>query len=142
MFSGSYAHSVDSKGRIVIPAKFRSRLGEKFVITKGLNGCLWVFPERAWSDFKQKLTPKSLLDSRGLALERYFLGAAIECVPDAQGRVAIPQILLEHADIKGDIYIVGLTDRLEIWSKSAWDEFNAKLTDEVIRQLGMETNDN
>jgi len=138
MFSGSYAHSVDNKGRLVIPARFRNRLGEKFVITRGLNGCLWVFPERAWSDFKGKLTPKSLLDSRALALERFFLGAAMECSPDAQGRVAIPQFLLEHAGIVDDIYIVGVTDRLEVWSKERWDGFNAGLTDEVIREMGKE----
>ena len=138
MFSGSYAHSVDSKGRIVIPAKFRSKLGEKFVITKGLNGCLWVFPERVWPDFRQKLNPKSILNSQGLALERYFLGAAVECAPDTQGRVPIPRMLLDHAGIKDEICIVGVTDRLEIWSRQAWDEFNAKLTDEVIRQLGEE----
>ncbi len=138
MFSGSFAHSVDSKGRIVIPAKFRGKLGETFVVTKGLNGCLWIFPEKVWPSFLKKCTPKSILNSRNLALERYFIGAATECAADVQGRVQIPQILLNHAGIRDEIYIVGLTDRLEIWAKDKWDSFNAELTDEMIRQLGDE----
>jgi MraZ protein len=105
-----------------------------------LNGCLWVFPERTWPQIQQKLTPKSLLDARGLKLERYFLGAASECVPDKQGRVAIPQMLLDHAQIKpGDeTWIIGLTDKVEIWNKSAWDAFNATLTEDVLAELGAE----
>ena len=140
MFSGAYEHSVDDKGRTVIPARFRQKLGEKFVITRGLNGCLWIFSERTWPQIQQKLTPKSLLDQRGVKLERYFLGAACECVPDKQGRVAIPQMLMDHAKIKnGDaVWAIGLTDKVEIWSKSLWDEFNAGLTDEVIAELGMD----
>ena len=140
MFSGAYEHSVDDKGRTVIPARFRQKLGERFVITRGLHGCLWIFSELAWPKVQQKLTPKSLLDERGVKLERYFLGAAGECVPDKQGRVSIPQMLLTHAGIKsGDsIWIVGLSDKIEVWSKTRWDEFNAGLTDKVIADLGRE----
>jgi len=140
MFSGAYEHSVDDKGRTVIPARFRQKLGEKFVMTRGLHGCLWVFSERSWPEIQQKLTPKGLLDERGLKLERYFLGAACECVPDRQGRVAIPQILMAHAGIKTnqDVWVVGLTDKVEIWDKLRWDEFNAGLTDEIIAELGKE----
>lgn len=138
MFSGAYEHSVDEKGRTVIPAKFRSKLGSSFVITRGLHGCLWVFAESTWPDFQRKLVPKSFLDVSGIKLERYFLGAACLCVPDKQGRVALPQILLDHAGIKSgdDIWFVGLTDRIEIWSKSGWDRFNASLTEEEIERLG------
>jgi MraZ protein len=140
LFSGSYEHSVDDKGRTVIPARFRQKLGEKFVMTRGLHGCLWIFPERTWADVQQKLTPKSLLDERGVKLERYFLGAACECVPDKQGRVAIPQMLMAHSNIKSssDVWVVGLTDKVEVWSKSRWDEFNSSLTDDVIAELGRE----
>jgi MraZ protein len=123
-----------------MPARFRAKLGEKFVMTRGLHGCLWVFPERAWPQIQQKLTPKSLLDDRGVKLERYFLGAACECTPDKQGRIAIPQMLMNHAKIEtGDsIWVVGLTDKIEVWSKTRWDEFNASLTDEIIAELGKE----
>jgi MraZ protein len=121
-----------------MPARFRQKLGERFVMTRGLHGCLWVFPERTWSQVQHKLTPKSFLDERGVKLERYFLGTATECVPDKQGRVAISPILMSHAGIKnGDtVLVVGLTDKVEIWSKSRWDEFNASLTDAVIAELG------
>lgn len=107
-------------------------------MTRGMHGCLWVFSERHWPQIQQKLTPKSLLDVKGLKLERYFLGAACECTPDKQGRVAIPQMLLEHAGIKpgDDIWLVGLTDKVEIWSKEGWDRFNASLTEEEIERLG------
>ncbi len=140
MFSGAYEHSVDDKGRTVIPARFRAKLGEKFFMTRGLNGCLWVFSERVWPQVQQRLTPKSFLDTRGIKLERYFLGAASECVPDKQGRVQIPAILMEHANIKeGDsVWTVGLTDKLEIWSKDRWDQYNANLESEIIADLDMD----
>ena len=128
----------------MIPAKFRAELGEKFVLTKGLNGCLWIFSERAWPDVQQKLIPKSFLDERGIMLERYFLGSAVECAPDRQGRVAIPAHLLAHAGIEmeSDIWIVGLSDKIEIWSKSRWENLNAGLTDDVLARLAAEGEQN
>jgi MraZ protein len=138
MFSGAYEHSVDDKGRTVIPARFRAKLGESFVITRCLHGCLWVFPERAWPDIQTQLQPKTLLDSKGVMLERYFVGSAVDCIPDKPGRVAIPPLLLKHAEIEGEVLIMGLSDKLEIWSKKKWDEFNEKLTDDVIAELGKE----
>lgn len=140
MFSGAYEHSVDSKGRTVVPAKFRAKLGEKFILTKGLNGCLWIFSERAWPDVQQKLIPKSFLDQAGIMLERFFLGSAVECAPDRQGRVAIPPQLLSHAGIEAesDIWIVGLSDKIEIWSKERWEQLNAGLTDDILSRLASE----
>ena len=140
MFSGAYEHSIDDKGRTVIPARFRQQLGERFVITKGLHGCLWIFSEADWPQLQRSLTPKSILDERGLKLERYFLAAACECGPDRQGRVALPQMLMSHAGIKpGDsVWIIGLNDKVEIWSKPRWDEFNASLSSDVIAELGRE----
>ncbi len=137
MFSGAYEHSIDDKGRTVVPAKFRAKLGEKFILTKGLNGCLWIFSERAWPDVQQKLIPKSFLDQRGIMLERFFVGSAVECSPDRQGRVAIPTHLMSYADIATDsgIWLVGLSDKIEIWSKNRWEELNAGLTDDVLAQL-------
>mgnify|MGYP001444571543 FL=1 len=140
MFSGAYEHSVDNKGRTVIPAKFRAKLGEKFILTKGLNGRLWIFSERVWPEVQQKLIPKSFFDQRGIMLERFFVGSAVECTPDRQGRIPIPAQLLAHAGIEmeGDIWIIGLSDKVEIWSKSRWEELNAGLTDEVLTQLALE----
>ena len=140
MFSGAYEHTVDDKCRMVIPARLRQKLGDKFVITRGLHGCLWIFSDRAWPQVQEALTPKSLWDERGLKLERFFLGAAAECVPDKQGRIAMPAMLTEHAGVKpGDtVWMIGLNDKIEVWEKSRWDNFNAGLTDSIIAELGRE----
>ncbi|MCX8053098.1 MAG: division/cell wall cluster transcriptional repressor MraZ [Armatimonadetes bacterium] len=138
MFSGAYEHTVDDKCRLVIPARLRHRLGDKFVITRGLHGCLWIFSQDTWPNVQEALVPKSLWDERGLKLERFFLGAAMECVPDKQGRVPIPPMLSQHAGIKpGDtVWMIGLTGKIEVWEKSRWDQFSAELTDSVIAELG------
>ncbi len=140
MFSGAYEHTVDDKGRTVIPARLRQKLGDKFYITRGLHGCLWIFSQATWPRVQETLTPKSLWDERALKLERFFLGAAAECSPDRQGRIAIPPMLMQHAGIKpGDnVWLIGLTDKIEVWEKSRWDAFNKSLTDDVIAELGME----
>ena len=136
MFSGAYSHTVDNKGRTVIPAKFRSKLGERLYITRGMHGCLWLFSEDEWREFQKMLAPKSLLDSKGLKLERFFVGSAVECTPDGQGRIFIPQNLRDYAGVVGDIWVVGLGNKVEIWSSARWGEFNNSLTDEVIEELG------
>lgn len=140
MFSGAYEHTVDDKCRTVIPARLRQKLGDKFVITRGLHGCLWIFSQSAWPRIQETLTPKSLWDERGLMLERFFLGAAAECVPDKQGRIAIPPMLMEHAGIRpgASIWLIGLNEKIEIWEKSRWNDFNAGLTDTIIAELGRE----
>jgi len=134
LFSGAYEHTIDDKCRTVIPARIRNRLGESFVITRGLHGCLWIFPAARWSEVQQSLTPKSLLDVQSIKLERYFLGAATESETDRQGRFTIPLMLMDHANIKpGDsIWIVGLTEKVEIWGKTAWEEFNSAMGNELL----------
>lgn len=136
MFSGAYSHSVDNKGRTVIPSRFRAKLGERFYVTRGMHGCLWVFADDEWRDFQKMMSPKSYLDSRGIKLERFFVGSAVECIPDGQGRIALPLNLRDYAGIEDDIWVVGLGAKVEIWSVRKWDEFNAALTDEVIEGLG------
>ena len=136
MFSGAYSHTVDSKGRTVMPSKFRAKLGERFYITRGMNGCLWVFAEDEWREFQKIMTPKFPLDGNGLKLERFFVGAAVESTPDPQGRIFIPHNLREYACITDDIWVVGLSDKVEIWSSTRWNEFNSSCTDEVIEHLG------
>jgi MraZ protein len=120
----------------VIPSRFRSKLGERFYVTRGMHGCLWVFSDDAWREFQKVLTPRSPLDGTGLKLERFFVGSAVECSPDGQGRVFIPQNLRDYATLDGDIRVVGLGSKVEIWSDAKWREFNTALTDEVIEQLG------
>lgn len=134
MFSGAYEHTVDEKGRTVIPARIRNTLGESFVVTRGLHNCIWIFPSERWNQVQESLTPKSLLDVQAIKLERYFLGAATLSETDKQGRFALPQMLMDHAGIHpGDsIWIVGLTDKVEIWAKDAWEKFNADLGEELL----------
>jgi len=129
---------VDNKGRTVIPARFRSKLGERFYLTRGMHGCLWIFSDEEWREFQNKVAPKSFLDGRGIKLERFFVGSAVECMPDGQGRIAVPQNLREYAGIVDDIWVVGLGKKVEIWSDAKWQEFNNSLTDEVIEELGSE----
>ena len=138
LFSGAYSHTVDNKGRTVIPSRFRSKLGERFYLTRGMHGCLWIFGEDEWRSFQQMMTPRSPLDGNGLKLERFFIGSAVECSPDAQGRIAIPQNLRDYAGIVDDIWVVGLGSKAEIWSNQRWNEFHDSLTDDVIEQIGFD----
>lgn len=135
LFSGAYNHSMDNKGRTVIPSKFRTKLGERFYVTVGMNGCLWIMADEAWREFQGTLKPKSLLDSSALRLERFFVGSAVECAPDGQGRVFIPQNLRDHAKIMDNIWVVGVNDRVEIWSDAQWKAANEEMTDEKIQHL-------
>lgn len=113
-------------------------MGERFYITRGMHGCLWVFSDDAWREFQKMVTPRLPLDGNALKLERFFVGSAVECTPDGQGRVFIPQNLRDYAGITGDIWVVGLGGKLEVWSDAKWRQFNTDLTDEVIEQLGAE----
>lgn len=136
MFSGAYTHHVDEKGRTKMPAAFASRLGDSFVATRGMHGCIWVFPREEWDTVLAKLRSDSLVDSRTLTLQRFFLGAAHDCSLDPQGRLLIPSVLREHAAISGEILVMGAVGKIEIWSKERWDAYNAAITDEKLEELG------
>lgn len=141
MFRGGFAHNFDDKGRIIIPLKFRSLLGEKFVITKGLDRCLWVFTEEGFRDMELRTKSRTMLDVDAVRLQRFFSGEAVDASVDSQGRVAIPANLREYAGIERETMIVGAGERLEIWCKARWDSLTDELTDEVIhasaRQMGI-----
>jgi len=134
MFRGGFLHSIDDKGRLIIPLKFRTLLGEKFVITKGLDRCLWVFSQEAFRKLDERLNQQPLLDLNALRLHRFFCAEAMDSSADSQGRVALPPNLRDYAGIDKDILIVGAGNRLEIWSKDRWDEITASLTPEVISE--------
>lgn len=123
MFMGEFYHSLDDKGRLIMPAKLRTGLGEHFVATKGLEGCIFVYPEAEWSLLETNL--KNLPFTRGdyRAFSRLFFSGASECEFDKQGRVVIPQNLREHAKIDKDVAIVGVSNRVEIWSKALWQQY-------------------
>jgi MraZ protein len=123
MFMGEFDHSIDAKGRIIIPSKFRDDLGEKFVITQGLDGCIFVYPESEWKAFVDKLE-KLPGTKEARKLQRYFLARAAECEPDNQGRILIPAVLRECAGLEKDIVSVGVLNKIEIWSKERWESNN------------------
>lgn len=123
MFMGEYNHSIDAKGRIIVPAKLRDELGEEFVVTQGLDGCLFVYPNNEWQSFVEKL--KTLPGNReARQLQRYFLAGAVTCEIDKQGRILIPTKLREHADLIKDVVFVGVLGKIEVWSKERWEANN------------------
>ncbi len=123
MFMGEYDHSIDSKGRIIIPSKFREDLGDEFVITLGLDGCLFVYPQNEWQAFSESLA-KLPGTKEARQLQRYFLARAAACEADKQGRILIPAKLRESAGLDKDIVFVGVLNKIEIWSKERWDNNN------------------
>lgn len=132
MFRGFFTHSVDEKGRVIVPQKFRLLLGEKFVITKGLDRCLWVFSEEQFRALDERLKAQPMLDPSAVKLQRFFSAEAIDATTDSQGRVALPSNLREYSGIVKEVVVVGTGNRIEMWSKSRWDDFNGSLDDESI----------
>ncbi len=123
MFMGEFNHAIDSKGRIIIPSKFREDLGDEFVVTLGLDGCLFAYPNKEWEKFVEKLqTLPGTKEAR--QLQRYFMACASACEADKQGRILIPAKLRENAALDKDIVFVGVLNKIEIWSKERWDSNN------------------
>lgn len=123
MFIGEYNHTLDNKSRITIPSKFRETLGEDFVITKGLDSCLFIYPKEEWKIFEDKLKTLPLTNKDARAFVRFFFAGASECTLDKQGRVLIPPNLREHSGIEKDAVIIGVATRIEIWSSTNWKEY-------------------
>ena len=122
MFMGEYAHSLDSKGRLIIPSKFREALGEKFVITRSLDQCLCIYDMEDWEKFVSRLNSLPYNVKKQRQLVRFFLSGANEAEADRQGRVLIPGNLREAAGIDKDVVLVGVGSRIEIWSRGSWEE--------------------
>ena len=129
MFYGEYQHSIDRKGRLILPSKFResakTNFIEKFFVTRGLDKCLFMFSEEEWRAQENKLKTLSFTKPQARAFNRLYFSGAGEVVPDRQGRVIIPPYLKDFADIKKDVVVIGVSNRVEIWSKSVWQEFYA-----------------
>lgn len=124
MFIGEYQHSIDKKGRIIVPAKFREDLGDSFILTKGLDNCLFIYPKTEWQVFEEKLKSLPLTRKDARAFVRFFFAGATECELDKQGRILIPSNLREHCKLKNDAVVIGVSNRVEIWSKEEWDKYN------------------
>ncbi|MEI7026740.1 division/cell wall cluster transcriptional repressor MraZ [Paenibacillus sp. y28] len=123
MFMGEYQHSIDEKGRLIIPAKFRDALGSSFIVTRGLDNCLFVYPRPEWSVLEQKLKALPLMKSDARAFTRFFFSGATECELDKQGRVNIPNTLVDFAKLEKDCVVLGVSNRVEIWSKPVWEGY-------------------
>jgi MraZ protein len=131
MFMGEHSHTIDAKGRLILPAKFRDELGKSFIITRGLEGCLSVYTLEAWSNFAQAM--KKFTTSKGnvRAFKRFVFGSAAEVEFDRQGRILIPGSLREYAHLEKDVVVLGTGDKVEIWSKSQFEEYNSKIVPEM-----------
>ncbi|HIT90957.1 MAG TPA: division/cell wall cluster transcriptional repressor MraZ [Candidatus Merdenecus merdavium] len=136
MFMGEYNHSIDTKGRLIIPSKFRDLLGAEFVVTKGLDGCLFVYPQNEWKEFEQKLKSLPLTNKNAREFVRFFVAGATSCELDKQGRILIPSTLREFARLEKDVVLTGMLNRIEIWSKAAWIENSSfENMDEIAEQM-------
>lgn len=124
MFIGEYQHALDSKNRIIVPSKLREELGNRFVITKGLDGCLYAYPLNEWKVLEEKLKTLPLTNKDARAFVRFFFAGACEIEMDKQGRGLIPQNLKEYAGIEKEIVSIGVLTRVEIWSKDKWMDYN------------------
>ncbi len=124
MFMGEYQHALDGKGRLFIPARFREGLGEKFVLTKGLDGCLFAYPTGEWASLEQKMRALPFTRSDVRAFVRFFFAGACECEVDRQGRILIPANLRRHAALEKEAVIIGVSSRVEIWALEQWEKYN------------------
>ncbi|HJQ73780.1 MAG TPA: division/cell wall cluster transcriptional repressor MraZ [Gaiellaceae bacterium] len=121
MLLGEYEHTIDDKNRLTLPAKFRRAFEGGGVVTRGLDGCLYAWPQDAWEQIVgSRLNSLDVLSVQGRRLHRHFFSGAAEAVPDKQGRVSIPPALLEHAKLGRDVVVAGVNDHLEIWDRAAW----------------------
>lgn len=132
MFMSEYNHTVDTKGRLIIPAKFRESLGDEFVVSKGMDGCLFVYANEDWNAFEQKLTSLPLINKEARQFARFFLAGAAQVEVDKQGRILLPASLREFAGLEKDVVLVGVGSRIEIWSREKWETMN---TDENMDDI-------
>lgn len=143
MFMGEHQHSLDKKGRLIIPSKFREILTEKyedkFVITRGLDNCLFLYPPDEWREIERKIKSLSMLKRESRAFKRFLISGAVECVLDKQGRIMIPVNLRHYARIEKDIVLIGAAEKIEIWSKENWQVYSKKAEEsfeEIAQELG------
>lgn len=139
MLIGEYSHTIDAKGRMIVPAKFRTELGERFIITKGFDGCLYGYSLEEWKSIEEKIKTLPLItgkDARNFT--RFFFSSAIECELDSQGRILITQNLRTHAELLKDVVVIGVSTRIEIWSKEKWESYNdMQDSDDIAEKMSM-----
>lgn len=138
MLIGEYEHSLDVKGRLILPAKIREDMGEKFIVTKGLDGCLFAFSLAEWTNFEQKLRTLPISNKDARLFTRFFFAGAIDCEIDKQGRFLISSNLREFAELTKDVVIIGMDSRIEIWSKEKWQTCDDDISaDDIAAKMEM-----
>ena len=138
MFIGEFTHSLDTKGRVAVPVKFRGKIGSNAIITRGLDRCLFVFTSKEWEVLAQKLISLPLAQANSRAFARLMLAGAMDVEIDTQGRVLIPDYLREYAGLKKEIVVAGLYNRIEIWDSESWKAYKTKTeseSDEIAERL-------
>lgn len=136
MFMGEFSHTIDTKGRLIVPSKFREQLGNTFVITKGLDNCLFVYSNEEWKTIEESFRNKPLTSKDARKFTRFFFAGACECEVDKQGRILIPANLREYAGIDKDVVSAGVFNRVEIWSKERWqDNSDNEDMDEIAEHM-------
>lgn len=140
MLIGEYEHSLDVKGRLILPAKIREDMVDKFIVTKGLDGCLFGFSQNEWTNFEEKLKTLPLTNKNARDFVRFFLSGATECEIDKQGRFLITSNLREYATLEKDAIIIGVGTRIEIWNREKWKSYNSDeniSADEIAENMTM-----
>lgn len=123
MFMGEFQHNIDAKGRMIVPAKFRDELGSRFVVTRGLDQCLFIYPMPEWEEVEKKLKQLPLTKKDARSFTRFFFSGAVECEIDKQGRINIPQPLRNYAGLEKECVVIGVSSRVELWAKDTWDTY-------------------
>lgn len=124
MFMGEYNHTIDAKGRLIVPSKFREKLGEEFVVTKGLDDCLFVYPPDEWAHIEEAFRKVPLTNKKARDFVRFFFAGAASCEVDRQGRILLPANLRAYAGLEKEIVSAGVLNRVEIWDKEKWEKSN------------------
>jgi MraZ protein len=132
MLKGEFEYTLDDKGRVVIPPRFRRRVGDRFVVTRGFDGCVMLYPESEWATVEEKLRSEPL---GKLQFVRYLVGSAVEVEADRQGRFVLPPPLREHAAIQREVVVVGLINKLEIWSRERWHQYLKETVQDEARLI-------
>ena len=136
MFMGEYSHSVDAKGRLIVPAKFREQLGDQFVVTKGVDGCLYVYSQEEWKRIEEKFREVNLTTKDARKFMRFFFAGAAMCEVDKQGRILIPSVLRDFAGLEKDVVLVGVLSKIEIWDKDRYaDASSYGDMDEIVEHM-------
>ncbi len=139
MFIGEYQHTIDEKGRLAVPAKFRNELAKGAVVTRGLDNCLFLYPQKDWEELAQKLAKLPISQANTRAFARMMLAGAMDCEIDKQGRIILPDYLRKYGTIKKKVVVAGLYNRLEIWDTEAWEKYKAsaeKRSGDIAEALG------